>query len=97
MYYKASASVHFHLTAEASLRLAMITAAQARAARALLRWSLKEVATKANVSIVTVSRFETELANPIPATRAAIQKALEGGGVEFTNGDAPGVRLPRRR
>jgi transcriptional regulator with XRE-family HTH domain len=73
----------------------MIVAAQVRAARALLRWSLKELAGKANVSIVTVSRFETELAQPIPATRAAIQRALEEGGVEFTNGDQPGVKLKR--
>jgi transcriptional regulator with XRE-family HTH domain len=74
----------------------MIIAAQARAARALIRWSLKQLAEKAGVSIVTVSRFETELANPIPATRAAIQRALEDGGVEFTNGDQPGVRLRKR-
>jgi transcriptional regulator with XRE-family HTH domain len=57
---------------------------------------LKELAGRAGVSIVTVSRFETELSSPIPATRAAIQRALEGGGVEFTNGDTPGVRMRRQ-
>jgi hypothetical protein len=44
---------------------------------------------------VTVNRFEREIAEPIPATRAAIQRAFEQAGVEFTNGDAPGVRMRR--
>jgi hypothetical protein len=30
---------------------------------------------------------------PTPEQLAAIQEALEAAGVEFTNGDAPGVRL----
>lgn len=70
----------------------MITAGQARAARALLRWSLKEIATRSGVSVDSITRFETELATPRRATLAMLQKAYEDGGVEFTNGNAPGVR-----
>jgi hypothetical protein len=32
----------------------------------------------------------------MPANRAAIQHAFEAAGVEFTNGDAPGVRLHKK-
>lgn len=30
-------------------------------------------------------------------TREKIQRALEKAGIEFTNGDAPGVRLKKKR
>jgi hypothetical protein len=34
---------------------------------------------------------------PLPRTLADIRAALEAEGVEFINGDAPGVRLRRRK
>jgi hypothetical protein len=42
-----------------------------------------------------VNRFESGAAEPIPATLAAIQRALEAAGVEFIpeNGGGAGVRL----
>lgn len=44
---------------------------------------------------MTISRFENETSNPIPATLTAIQRALEEAGVTFIDEDAegPGVRL----
>lgn len=69
----------------------MITSAQCRMARAALNWSTKDLATRANVGLSTVNRFETEARSPIPATLAAIQRALEAAGVEFLDGG--GVRL----
>jgi transcriptional regulator with XRE-family HTH domain len=61
-----------------------------------LRWSVRELAKRAEVSAVTVNRFERELAQPVPATRNAIQRALEAGGVEFIeNGRGPGLRFKR--
>jgi transcriptional regulator with XRE-family HTH domain len=71
-------------------------AAQLRAARALLRWDQAEVGDKAAVSVETVKRLEKmdgALLDVRAATVAAIQAAFERAGVEFTNGDAPGVRL----
>lgn len=68
-----------------------ITAAQVRGARSMLRWSLKKLAREAEVSPVTISRFETELAAPIPSTRNAIKRALEEAGIEFLRDG--GVRL----
>ena len=70
----------------------MITGSQARMARAALRMGVRDVAAAAKVSPATLSRVEDD--QPANAsTLAAIRTALEAAGVEFTNGDAPGVRL----
>jgi ribosome-binding protein aMBF1 (putative translation factor) len=70
---------------------------QCRAARAWLDWSQQNLATRAKVSLSTVRDFEKRRRKPIPNNLAAIQRALEAVGVEFTNGDAPGVRLRKAR
>jgi transcriptional regulator with XRE-family HTH domain len=62
-------------------------------ARAALEWSLKDLAERSQVNHVTINRFEKGQAESNPSTLAALQRALEGAGVEFTNGDAPGVKL----
>ena len=67
--------------------------AQMRMARAALNWSLRELAEAAGVHRNTISNFETGKYAGDPATLAAIRTALEAAGVEFTNGDQPGVRL----
>ena len=63
-------------------------------ARAALGFGVRELAAAAKVSIDTVARFERgdELKE---RTIDALQRALEAAGVEFTNGDQPGVRLTR--
>jgi transcriptional regulator with XRE-family HTH domain len=77
----------------------MLSAEQIRAARALLRWDQADVAKRAAVSIETVKRLEG-MDGPLMAVRAAtlatIQQSFEAAGIEFTNGDAPGVRLRKR-
>lgn len=67
-------------------------------ARAALGWSTSDLAKAAKVGISTVNRFETDQAVPIPATLAAIQRALEDAGIIFlaegeTTDGGPGVRL----
>ncbi len=53
---------------------------------------VRELADMAKVSTNTITRFER--GEPLKErTLDAIRAALESGGVEFTNGDAPGVRL----
>lgn len=52
-------------------------------ARAALNWSIKELAAKANVSPITVSRFERQEAAAIPATISAMRGALEAAGIRF--------------
>ena len=76
----------------------VITSDQIRAARALLRWSARELAVEAGLSLPTVQRLEA--ANGMPSTSVktltSIKTALERAGVEFTNGDTPGVRRKRQ-
>ncbi|WP_245296898.1 MULTISPECIES: helix-turn-helix transcriptional regulator [Rhodomicrobium] len=74
--------------------MAIITSEQYRMARAALKLSVRDVATMANVSTNTLTRLENgeELK---PRTLEAIRNALEKAGVEFTNGDQPGVRMRR--
>jgi transcriptional regulator with XRE-family HTH domain len=63
-------------------------------ARAALGLGVRELAAAAKVSVDTVARFERgeELKE---RTIDALQRALEAAGVEFTNGDKPGVRLAK--
>jgi transcriptional regulator with XRE-family HTH domain len=63
-------------------------------ARAALGLGVRELAAAAKVSVDTVARFERgdELKE---RTIDALQRALEGAGVEFTNGDQPSVRLTK--
>lgn len=70
-----------------------ISPAQCRAARGLIDWSQQQLAEAARVGIVTVRQFESGAVQPRNSSRAAIQRALEEAGVEFTNGGQPGVRL----
>lgn len=63
----------------------MITSGQIRAARALLKWTGKELAVSSGVAFSTLMRLET--GEGVPAaqakTLAAIQKAFEDAGIEF--------------
>lgn len=74
---------------------------QIRAARSLLDMSQAELARRADVSIITVKRFEaagTEIRGSANAA-ARMQKALEAYGIVFINQDGelgPGVRLRKR-
>src|SRR3712207_1715991 len=74
-------------------RAVELASAQCRAARALLNWSQDQLEAAAKVARKTIADFEREARQPHPRTLAAIRAALEAAGVEFTDGDAPGVRL----
>lgn len=70
-----------------------MTPAQSRAARGLLNWNQDDLAKAAHVSSVTVRNFENGKSAPQRATLNVMRAAFEADGVEFTNGDQPGVRL----
>ncbi len=72
-----------------------MTAIQCKMARAATGWGIRELARRARISQTTVSRFEGGLSKPNASTLAVMQRAFEEVGIEFTNGDAPGVRLKR--
>jgi DNA-binding XRE family transcriptional regulator len=70
---------------------------QVRMARAALKWTVQDLATHAAISKNTVVAVEAGRESHA-ATLAAIERALEQGGVEFIaeNGGGPGVRLVKR-
>jgi transcriptional regulator with XRE-family HTH domain len=72
-----------------------VSSDQIRAARGLLHWTVRDLAEKSGVHRNTVTRMEAGLASHGP-TIAAMVRAFEDAGVEFLDGDAPGVRLHRR-
>ena len=74
-----------------------LTSAQIRAARALIRWTAEDLSRQSAVSLRTIRRAELaerETSMTVP-NDLAVRRALETAGVEFTNGDQPGVRLPK--
>jgi transcriptional regulator with XRE-family HTH domain len=73
----------------------MLTAAQCRAARALLDWSQQSLADAAKVGNATIRNFESGKTTPQNATLEMLRQALGKAGVIFIdqNGEGPGVRL----
>jgi ribosome-binding protein aMBF1 (putative translation factor) len=71
----------------------VISAAQCRAARALLAWSQNDLAQRSKVSEKTIADFERGARVPYERTIRDMMAAFEAAGVEFTNGDAPGLRM----
>jgi DNA-binding transcriptional regulator YiaG len=93
---------HFHRLYQVVEKLSRgknrkVTGAQIRAGRALARLSADELAKLAQVGVMTVRRAEStdEVPNLIPNNMEAIHRALEDAGVEFIDGEMPGVR-PRK-
>ena len=69
-----------------------ITATQCRMARAALRIGVLELAAMAKVATGTITRLEAgEVLKP--RTVEAVQQALEKAGIEFIDGNKPGVRV----
>ncbi|WP_316184638.1 multiprotein-bridging factor 1 family protein [Bradyrhizobium sp. SZCCHNRI1003] len=73
----------------------MLTSEQIRAARAMLRIEQRDLAEKSGVSLETIKRIERTPGriSAYTGTVDKLRRALENAGIEFTNGDQPGVRL----
>ena len=75
----------------------MISSSQIKAARSLLSWSMQKLSDKADVSLITIKRYEAS--GGIPEGKVAqlmkIKNALETAGIEFLGDpiESPGVRL----
>jgi transcriptional regulator with XRE-family HTH domain len=70
-----------------------ITPAQFRAGRALANLSQADLATSTGLSLPTIKRVESDRDVSVSDDAiAALKLAIEEAGVEFTNGDRPGVR-----
>ena len=78
----------------------MITSDQIRAARALLRWSGRDLAEKTGLGFSTLMRLE--VLDGVPSAQAktleTIQRAFEKAGVEFIGSpeEGAGVRWKHR-
>jgi transcriptional regulator with XRE-family HTH domain len=72
---------------------AEITPAQCRAGRALVHLTQRQLAEAAGLSVSTLKDFEHSLRTVSGHLTTAIQRALEEAGVEFINGDEPGVKV----
>jgi transcriptional regulator with XRE-family HTH domain len=77
------------------LSIPKVSIKQVKAARSLLGWSQEDLAERSGVSIPTIKRLEAEDGEigGRAETGEKITGALEKAGVEFTNGDEPGVKL----
>ena len=79
----------------------MLTGAQIRAARALLRWSAEELANVSRLGVATIRRAEASdgIVTSTLANIQAILGAFETAGLEFIpeNGGGAGVRFRERR
>jgi transcriptional regulator with XRE-family HTH domain len=75
----------------------VLTSAQIRAARGLVRWSAEDLAREAKLGLATIRRAEqSEKETSLTAANDfAVRQTLEAAGVEFIdeNGGGPGVRL----
>jgi len=81
------------------LSIPKVSIRQIKAARALLAWSQEDLARRSGVSIPTIKRLEAA-DGPIGGrddTGEKIVATIESAGVEFTNGDQPGVRLRKAK
>jgi transcriptional regulator with XRE-family HTH domain len=61
-------------------------------ARAALNWNVGELAKASKIHANTIGRLESGGAST-DSTQALLRHVLEAAGVEFTNGDEPGVKL----
>ena len=74
----------------------MINGDQIRMARAALHISVRDLAELAEVAAMTITRLENGHSSGHGDTLRKIQRALEKAGVEFIDGDAPGVKLKKK-
>ena len=83
---------------EPAQRAARVAAAQCRAGRTLLGWSVAKLATAASVTEAASDGFQLEWHPPEPAAADLIRNALEAVGVVFLPGDdvrlRPGPAVP---
>lgn len=72
--------------------MAKLTGAACRAGRALLKWSMRDLASASGVSLPTLLKLEND-AQVSAETAEKVAAAFEARGVEITNGNGTGARL----
>lgn len=69
-----------------------LTGAACRAGRALLKWSMRDLAEASRVSLPTILKLEND-GSVSQTTVDKIRVTFERAGVEITNGKGTGARL----
>jgi len=75
----------------------MITGEQAKAARKLLGWTVVDLASRSGVGQTTLLRFELGTRTLEERYVAQVRRALERGGVEFSDSEPPRLKADRTR
>lgn len=70
-----------------------MTAEQCRGARGMLSLTRKALAERAKVARATLLDFESGRRRLRRSSETAIRTTLEAAGIEFLDGDRPGIRL----
>ena len=70
-----------------------VTSAQIRMARAALNWTVRDLAKASGLHRNTINNIEVGRYTGDSESLRTIEKVLTRAGIEFTNGDQPGVRL----
>lgn len=73
--------------------MAQLTPAACRAARALLEWTIDDLAHYAGIGRATVATYESGKRPAFASTEQKIIDAFTAHGVEITNGGGTGARL----
>lgn len=80
-----------------------VTPAQLRTARGLLRWGITKLAARSRTTYYLINTYErsgrvagTYFRMSLDDPLAAIHAALEEAGIEFTDGDMPGVQMRKQ-
>jgi transcriptional regulator with XRE-family HTH domain len=74
-----------------------ITPSLCRAGRAILNWSMEDLAERAGVSVSTIRDYENGSRTPLYLTLKSVAQAFAEEGIEFVGGqgEKPGLRLQR--
>ena len=82
-----------------SIAPTVLLAAQCRAGRALIEWSVERLAKACAVELQVVTEFEARFRRPDPETLGRIRAVLVEAGVDFIdeNGGGAGARLKLSR
>ena len=82
-----------------SIEPTILLAAQCRAGRALLEWSLERLAQACSVDLQALEEFEARFRRPDPESLGRIRSVLTDAGVVFVdeNGGGAGARLKLSR
>src|SRR5262245_52407350 len=68
-----------------------LTAAQCRAARALIEWSSEQLSAATSIEVKVISQFERRIRAPDEQIRRRLRAALEEAGVAFIAEDDAGA------